>query len=37
MTVAAVLQQRMVNHVVSLLKIAAGMTPQRAFVGRVAH
>lgn len=37
MTVAAVLQQRVVNHVVSLLKIAAGMSPQQAFIGRVAH
>ena len=37
MTVAAVLQQRVVNHVVSLLKIAAGMTPDQAFIGRVAH
>ena len=37
MTVAAVLQQRVVNHVVSLLKIAAGMSPQQAFIGRVSH
>lgn len=37
MSVAAVLQQRVVNHVVSLLKIAAGMTPHEAFIGRVAH
>lgn len=37
MNVAALLQQRMVNHVVSLLKIAAGATPDEAFIGRVAH
>ncbi len=37
MSVAAVLQQRVVNHVVSLLKIAAGMSPDEAFLGRVAH
>jgi hypothetical protein len=37
MSVAAVLQQRVVNHVVSLLKIAAGMAPGKAFLGRVAH
>ena len=37
MSVAAVLQQRVVNHVVSLLKIAAGMAPDKAFIGRVAH
>jgi hypothetical protein len=37
MSVAAVLQQRVVNHVVSLLKVAAGMTPDKAFIGRVAH
>ena len=37
MSVAAVLQQRVVNHVVSLLKIAAGMTPDKAFLGRMAH
>ncbi len=37
MSVAAVLQQRMVNHVVSLLKIAAGMSPDQAFLGRVEH
>lgn len=37
MSVAAVLQQRVVNHVVSLFKIAAGMSPHRAFIGRVAH
>jgi hypothetical protein len=37
MTVAAVLQQRVVNHVTSLLKIAVGMPPDEAFIGRVAH
>jgi hypothetical protein len=37
MTIAAVLQQRVVNHVVSLLKIAAGMPPQTAFIGRQDH
>jgi hypothetical protein len=37
MSIAAVLQQRVVNHVVSLLKIAAGMSPDKAFIGRVAH
>ena len=37
MTVAAVLQQRVVNHVVSLLKIATGLSPDKAFIGRVAH
>lgn len=37
MSVAAVLQQRVVNHAVSLLKVAAGMAPEQAFLGRVAH
>jgi hypothetical protein len=37
MSVAAVLQQRVVNHTVSLLKIAAGMPPEKAFIGRVDH
>ena len=37
MSVAALLQQRVVNHVVSLLKVAAGMTPAAAFLGRVDH
>ena len=37
MSVAAVLQQRVVNHVVSLLKIAAGVPPAQAFIGQVAH
>ncbi len=31
------LQQRVVNHVASLLKIAAGQTPQQAFIGRIHH
>lgn len=35
MPVHAVLQQRMVNHLVSLLKIAAGQSPQQAFIGRI--
>ncbi len=35
MPVPAVLQQRVVNHLASLLKIAAGQPPQRAFLGRV--
>lgn len=33
--VHAVLQQRVVNHLASLLKIAAGQSPQRAFIGRI--
>jgi hypothetical protein len=33
----AVLQQRVVNHVASLLKIAAGQSPDQAFIGRVHH
>lgn len=33
----AVLQQRVVNHLASLLKIAAGQSPQRAFIGRIHH
>ncbi len=37
MTIADVLQQRVVNHVVSLLKVAAGIEPSVAFLGRVAH
>jgi hypothetical protein len=32
-----VLQQRMVNHIASLLKIAAGQRPGEAFIGRVHH
>ena len=35
MTIHAVLQQRVVNHLASLLKIAAGQPPQQAFIGRV--
>jgi len=35
MSVASVLQQRVVNHVASLLKIAAGMPPETAFIGRI--
>ena len=37
MTAAAVVQQRVVNHALSLLKIAAGMPPHAAFIGRVDH
>jgi hypothetical protein len=37
MTVAAVLQQRVLNHLVSLLKVAAGVAPTQAFIGKVAH
>jgi hypothetical protein len=33
----AVLQQRVVNHVASLLKIAAGQSPAQAFIGRIHH
>ena len=33
----AVLQQRVVNHVASLLKIAAGQPPAQAFTGRIHH
>jgi hypothetical protein len=32
-----VLQQRVVNHVASLLKIAAGARPEEAFIGRIHH
>jgi hypothetical protein len=35
--VHTVLQQRMVNHAASLLKIAAGQSPQQAFIGRIHH
>jgi hypothetical protein len=31
----AVLQQRVVNHVASLLKVASGQRPEQAFIGRV--
>lgn len=34
MTVCAVLQQRVVNHVTSVLKIVAGQTSRQAFIGR---
>lgn len=34
-TVRVVLQQRMVNHLASLLKIAAGAPPAEAFIGRI--
>jgi hypothetical protein len=35
MSIAAVLQQRMVNHLASLCKIAAGQSPAEAFIGRI--
>jgi hypothetical protein len=35
--VHTVLQQRVINHLASLLKIAAGQPPQQAFIGRVHH
>jgi hypothetical protein len=34
-SVRVVLQQRVVNHLVSLLKIAAGVAPAEAFIGRI--
>jgi len=37
MPIHAVLQQRVVNHVASLLKIAAGQPPAQAFIGRIHH
>lgn len=37
MPIHAVIQQRVVNHAASLLKVAAGMRPSAAFIGRVAH
>jgi hypothetical protein len=37
MPIHAVLQQRVVNHLASLLKIAAGQPPQQAFIGRIHH
>ncbi len=37
MPIHAVLQQRMVNHIGSLLKIAAGQRPEAAFIGRIHH
>jgi hypothetical protein len=33
----AVLQQRVVNHLLSLVKIAAGAPPHQAFIGRIHH
>jgi hypothetical protein len=36
-SIAAVLQQRVANHLHSLLKIAAGIAPERAFLGRAHH
>ncbi len=33
--VAAVLQQRLVNHLASLIKIAGGTAPSEAFIGRI--
>ncbi|MBA3469245.1 MAG: hypothetical protein H0T53_06325 [Herpetosiphonaceae bacterium] len=35
LTVADVLQQRMVNHIASLFKVVAGQTPRDAFIGRI--
>jgi hypothetical protein len=35
--VHAVIQQRVVNHVASLLKIAAGQSSAQAFIGRIHH
>jgi hypothetical protein len=35
MPVYAVLQQRVVNHIASLLKIVAGQRPREAFIGRI--
>jgi hypothetical protein len=35
MPIHGVLQQRVVNHLASLLKIAAGQPPRQAFVGRI--
>ncbi len=37
MPVHAVLQERMANHVASLLKVAAGQRPRQAFIGRIHH
>jgi len=33
----SVLQQRVVNHVASLLKIVTGVSPNKAFIGRIHH
>ncbi len=35
LTVADVLQQRMVNHIASLFKVVAGQSPGAAFIGRI--
>ena len=35
MPIHAVLQQRMVNHIMSLFKTAAGQSPEAAFIGRI--
>jgi hypothetical protein len=37
MPIHAVLQQRMINHITSLLKVAAGQKPGKAFIGRGHH
>jgi hypothetical protein len=37
MPLHVLLQQRVVNHLTSLIKVAAGMSPHDAFIGRVAH
>lgn len=37
MPIHILLQQRVVNHLASLLKIAAGVPPQQAFIGRIHH
>lgn len=37
MPVSTLLQQRTVNHVISLLKVAAGQKPEQAFIGRGHH
>jgi hypothetical protein len=37
MPIHSLLQQRVVNHIVSLFKIVAGQPPREAFIGRVAH
>jgi hypothetical protein len=37
MPIHAVLQQRVVNHIASLLKVAAGRRPGEAFIGRAYH
>ena len=37
MPIHEVIQQRVVNHAVSLLKIVAGQSPNQAFIGRTDH